>query len=120
MPRLIAVTSDLFLQSRLLELARSLNVQAGVLPGENPKISESDTDSLLVVLDLDSPDYDAFQMAKELKEQPNPPVLFGFYPHVRSELRERAQNVGFDYIVTNRELMSELNKVLKAWKSSGS
>jgi len=102
-----------------MELARSLNVPAGVLPAENPKVQSTD-EPLLVVLDLASSDYDPFQMAKELKEQPNPPVLFGFYPHVRSELKARAQNVGFDYIVTNRELTSELNKVLKAWKRSGS
>ena len=116
MPRkIIIAVSDLFVQSRVLQIAHSQSIDVEVLapPLNLPKSSEQ----RLVILDLDSSDYDPYQVARELKTLAGPPVLFGFYPHVKADLKHRAEQAGFDHVVTNRELVTRLTRLLKEWKN---
>ena len=116
MPRkIIVAVSDLFVQSRVLQIAHSQSIDVEVLapPLNLPKSSEQ----RLVILDLDSSDYDPYQVARELKTLAGPPILFGFYPHVKADLKHRAEQAGFDHVVTNRELVPRLARLLKEWKN---
>src|SRR5207253_11286267 len=65
----------------------------------------------LVILDLSSPDFDPFSVARELKTTFNS-RLFGLYPHVRTELRKRADEIGFEYVVPNSSFLPSLRRVL--------
>jgi hypothetical protein len=65
----------------------------------------------LVILDLSSTDYDPFSVAQELKTAFNS-RLFGLYPHVRIELKKRADEIGFEYVVPNSNFLSSLRRVL--------
>jgi hypothetical protein len=65
----------------------------------------------LVILDLSSTDYDPFSVAHELKMTFNS-RLFGVYPHVRAELKKRADEIGFEYVVPNSNFLSSLRRVL--------
>ena len=110
--RLIAATSDLFLRSRITELAK----QTGADP-----FFETEPDELrrlvaenrpeLVILDLSSTDYDPFSVAHELKTTFNS-RLFGLFPHVRTELKKRADEMGFEYVVPNSNFLASLRRVL--------
>jgi PleD family two-component response regulator len=110
--RLVAATSDLFLRSRITELAK----QTGAYPffgtgSDELKRLVAETRPELVVLDLSSTDYDPFSLARELKATFNA-RLFGLYPHVRTELKKRADEVGFEYVVPNSNFLSSLRRVL--------
>ncbi|TMI69297.1 response regulator [Candidatus Bathyarchaeota archaeon] len=116
MPRkIIVAVSDLFVQSRVLQIAHSQSIDVEVLapPLNLPKSSEQ----RLVILDMDSSEYDPYQVARELKTLPGPPILFGFYPHVKADLKHRAEQAGFDHVVTNRELVTRLARLLEEWKN---
>ncbi len=103
--RLVAATSDLFLRSRIAELAK----QTGADPFLRRLVAENRPE--LVVLDLSSTDYDPFSVARELKTKFNI-RLFGLFPHVKTDLKKRADEMGFEYVVPNSNFLSSLRRVL--------
>ena len=110
--RLVAATSDLFLRSRIAELAKQTGADPffGTEPDELRRlVSENRPD--LVILDLSSTDYDPFSVARELKTKFNI-RLFGLFPHVKADLKKRADQIGFEYVVPNSNFLSSLRRVL--------
>ena len=110
--RLVAATSDLFLRSRILELAKQSGADPyfGTGPDELKRLV-AETRPELVILDLSSNEYDPFAVASELKTAFNS-RLFGLYPHIRIELKKRADEIGFDYVVPNSNFLPSLRRVL--------
>ena len=111
--RLVAATSDLFLRSRITELAKQTGTDPffGTGPDELKRLVAENRPEL-VILDLSSTDYDPFSVASELKTIFNA-RLFGLYPHVRTELKKRADEIGFEYVVPNSNFLSSLRRVLE-------
>ena len=110
--RLIAATSDLFLRSRITELAKQTGADPYFVTGPDELrrlVAENRPE--LVIFDLSSTDYDPFSVARELKTTFNS-RLFGLYPHVRNELKKRADEIGFEYVVPNSNFLSSLRRVL--------
>jgi len=110
--RLVAATSDLFLRSRITELAKQTGADPlfGAGPDELRRLV-AETRPELVILDLSSTDFDPFSVARELKTTFNS-RLFGLYPHVRTELKKRADEIGFEYVVPNSSFLPSLRRVL--------
>jgi PleD family two-component response regulator len=110
--RLVAATSDLFLRSRIAELAKQTGADPsfGTGPDELRRLVAENKPEL-VILDLSSTEYDPFSIAKELKTTFNS-RLFGLYPHVRTELKKRADEMGFEYVVPNSNFLASLRRVL--------
>ena len=111
--RLVAATSDLFLRSRITELAKQTEADPFFATGPDElKRLVAEKRPELVILDLSSTEYDPFSVAKELKTTFNS-RLFGLYPHVRTELKKRADEIGFEYVVPNSNFLSSLRRVLE-------
>jgi PleD family two-component response regulator len=110
--RLVAATSDLFLRSRITELAKQTGADPyfGMGPDELRRLV-AETRPELVILDLSSTDYDPFSVARELKTTFNV-RLFGLYPHVKTELKKQADEMGFEYVVPNSNFLPSLRRVL--------
>jgi CheY-like chemotaxis protein len=115
MRKVIVAVSDLFVQSRVLQIAHTQGIDAEI--AETPLNLPKSTGQQLIILDLDSSDYDPYQVARQLKALASPPILFGFYPHVKVDLKSRAEQVGFDHVVTNREFVSYLTRLIAEWKN---
>src|SRR3989475_12804501 len=101
MPRkIIVAVSDLFVQSRVLQIAHSQSIDVEVLapPLNLPKSSEQ----RLVILDLNSSDYDPYQVARQLKTLAGPPILFGFYPPLKAHPKHRDEHAGLAHDITKR------------------
>jgi PleD family two-component response regulator len=110
--RLVAATSDLFLRSRITELAKQTGADTFFGTGlEELRRLVAEKRPELVIIDLSSTDYDPFSVAKELKTTFNS-RLFGLYPHVQTELKKRADEIGFEYVVPNSNFLSSLRRVL--------
>ncbi len=110
--RIVAATSDLFVRSRITELAKQTGADPyfGTGPDELRRLVAENRPEL-VVFDLSSTDYDPFSVARELKATFNS-RLFGLYPHVRTELKKRADEIGFEYVVPNSNFLPSLRRVL--------
>ena len=110
--QIVAATSDLFLRSRISELAKQTGADPyfGTGPEELRRLVAENRPEL-VILDLSSTDYDPFSLARELKTTFNS-RLFGLFPHVRTELKKRADEIGFEYVVPNSSFLPSLRRVL--------
>lgn len=110
--KIAAATSDLFLRSRIAEIAKQTGSEATFADGveELTKLVASNRPQL-VILDLSTNDYDPFSVAHDLKISSNA-RLFGFFPHVRTDLKAKANSVGFEYVVSNSSFVTSLKRVL--------
>lgn len=110
--RIVAATSDLFLRSRIAELAQQTGAQPffATSPDDVRRLVAENLPEL-VILDLSSTEYDPFSVGRELKTKFNT-RLFGLFPHVKTELKKRADEVGFEYVVPNSIFLSSLRRVL--------
>ncbi len=112
--QVLAITSDLFLQSRIIELARSLGANAKVVTSEEALLREANsTHPNLVILDLAASDYDPFSCAQKLKTMIPRPRMLALFPHIRRDLKLKAEKVLIDYIVPNSAFLKTLKDVLE-------
>ena len=110
--RLVAATSDLFLRSRITEIARQTGAEPFFAAGpEDTGRLVAQNRAELVILDLSSIDYDPFSLGREMKTKFNA-RLFGIFPHVHTELKKKADAVGFEYVVPNSTFIESLRRVL--------
>ncbi len=110
--RVVAATSDMFLQSRIAELANQTGADPFFATGPDQlKRLVAESRAELVILDLSSTEYDPFAVGRELKTKFNT-RLFGLFPHVKTELKKRADEAGFEYVVPNSNFLSSLRRVL--------
>ncbi len=118
-PLIIAATTDLFLQSRISETARSVGFEVKFVTDEaGLKEALSNADPKLAILDLSSTDYDPFTAAKALKSLSQSLKILGFYPHVRTDLKARAEKLGMNHIVPNSGLLATLKKLLSTERTT--
>ena len=112
--QVIAITSDLFLQSRIMELAKSLGANAKLVTTEEDLLRETSLRKpSLVIVDLAASDYDPFSCAQKLKTTKSPPIVMALFPHIRTDLKLKAEKVMIDYIVPNSGFLKTLKSVLK-------
>jgi PleD family two-component response regulator len=112
--QVLAITSDLFLQSRIAELAKSLGALAKIVTTEEALLREASLKTPnLVILDLAASDYDPFSCARKLKIMTPQPEILALFPHIRSDLKLKAQSVSIDYIVPNSSFLKTLKSLLE-------
>lgn len=112
--QVLAVTSDLFLQSRIIELAKSLGASATVVTTEEDLLKQANTKNpSLVIIDLTASDYDPFSYAQKLKTIAFPPKILAIFPHIRTDLKLKAEKVMIDYIVPNSGFLKTLKQILE-------
>jgi len=112
--RVLMITSDLFLQSRIMELAKSLGAIARIVTDEEALIREVNSmHPNLVILDLAASDYDPFSCAKRLKTMTPKPKILAAFPHIRTDLKLKAENEKIDYIIPNSSFLKTLKNVLQ-------
>ena len=112
--QVLAITSDLFLQSRIAELARSMGANAKLVTNEETLMREANSSHPnLAILDLAASDYDPFSCAQKLKTMASPPRILAIFPHIRVDLKLKAEKVMIDYIVPNSGFLRTLKSVLE-------
>jgi PleD family two-component response regulator len=112
--QILAITSDLFLQSRIAELAKSMGANAKIVTNEETLMREANSSHPnLAILDLAASDYDPFSCAQKLKTLASPPRILAIFPHIRVDLKLKAEKVMIDYIVPNSGFLRTLKSVLE-------
>src|SRR2546425_6151897 len=112
--QVLAITSDLFLQSRITEAAKSLGAKAKLVTTEGDLLRQANLSTpKLVVIDLASAEYDPFSCAQKLKTMTSPPKILAIFPHIRTDLKLKAEKIMIDYIVPNSGFLKTLKSVLE-------
>lgn len=112
MNSIVAFSSDLFIRSRIGEIAKQTGVEADFAEtvGQLKEMVVQKRPQL-VIFDLSTAEYDPFSVARELKTVASV-RLFGLYPHVRIDLKAKANAAGFEYVVPNSGFVASLRRVL--------
>ena len=112
--QVLAITSDLFLQSRITELSKSLGASAKLVTTEEDLLRQANSNHPnLVILDLAASEYDSFSCAQKLKTMSSPPKILAIFPHIRTDLKLKAENMMIDYIVPNSGFLKTLKNILE-------
>jgi len=97
-----------------MELAKSLGASAKLVTNEEDLLRQANSDHPnLVVLDLTASEYDPFSCAQKLKTMTSPPKILAIFPHIRTDLKLKAEEVMIDYIVPNSGFLKTLKSVLE-------
>ncbi len=112
-PPIIVATTDLFIQSRLNELALSLGLSIKFESNEQELKALTASHSRLLVLDLSSGEYDPLTIIRALKQNGNPPRILGYYPHIRRDLEAKARDAGIDVVIPNSNFLKTMREILE-------
>ena len=112
-PLVVAATSDLFIQSRISQLAASLGLEARFATSEKGLVELASSMPRLVILDLSSEDYDPISTVRALKASSPDLRILGFHPHVRKDLEARAKSAGVNFVTPNSSFLKMAKQVLK-------
>ena len=112
---IIAAVDDMFFMSKIRATAESLNVAIRFVRNIDTLFSVAgESRPALIIVDLQSEKLDPLELARRLKsdaELATVPLL-GFYSHVETELRDRAQTAGFDQIMPRSAFSANLVQIL--------
>jgi len=112
MNSIVAFAPDLFVRSRIAEIAKQTGADAAFADtAEQLKEMVVQKRPQLVIFDLSTTEYDPFSVARELRTVSSV-RLFGLYPHVRIDLKAKANSAGFEYVVPNSGFVASLRRVL--------
>jgi CheY-like chemotaxis protein len=111
----IAAVDDILFASKIRGTAEQVGVRV-VFPRTIDAVMEAacgDTPSLIIA-DLHSQKIDAIELAKRLKsdEHFTSIPLLGFFSHVQKELRELAEEAGFERVIPRSAFSSNLAEIL--------
>lgn len=107
--RVLALARDLMFSGKILAEARSLNCEVKIIRDPAQLASESLAARLLVDLSLDG----ALDAAVEWKKSTGGRII-GFASHVDAATIDRAQQSGFDQVLSRGALSSHLTGLLNA------
>jgi PleD family two-component response regulator len=116
----IAAVDDMFFASKIRATAAHLGLDVRFAKSVEA-IMETAREALplLIIADLHSEKCDPFNLAEQLKadEQLRAVPLFGFFSHVQTALRERAEQSGYDHIMPRSAFSKRLPEILegKGW-----
>ena len=98
MARVAAIVPDLFFASKVKETLTAAGHDVVVVPAGAPL----EADVVIVDLDAAGPDV----------ERPSGTPSLGFYSHVETETRTRAQQAGFDLVVPRSRMAREMPELV--------
>jgi CheY-like chemotaxis protein len=113
--RVLAAVGDIFFASKIRGTAEHLNVTAEFAASADDLFDTAKADvPSLIILDLHSEKIDPFALAARLKadDQLREVPLVGFYSHVRTEIRERAESAGVDRVLPRSAFTKKLPEIL--------
>lgn len=113
--RIIAAVEDLFFASKIRGTAGQVGAEVSFPRSADALVSEAKGEPpALFVFDLQSNRFDPVALARELKAEETLraiPVV-GFFSHVQTELRTRAEEAGFDAVMPRSLFTARLSEIL--------
>ncbi len=118
---IIAAVDDMFFAAKIRAVAESLNLDVRFEKSAVMILAAArEAKPALIIFDLQSQKYDPFSTATLLKadEELRVVKLLGFYSHVHTELRHRAETVGFDRVLPRSAFTKHLAEILQEGASA--
>jgi CheY-like chemotaxis protein len=111
----IVVVDDIFFASKIRAVAEHLDVRVRFARSTDEALEAARADRpFLIIADLHAQKCDPFGLAERLKmeETLRAVPLIGFFSHVQTELRQRAEQAGYDRIMPRSAFSKNLPEIL--------
>ena len=112
----LAAVDDMFFATKIRGTAEALGLEVRFSRSADDAIEKAREDlPTLIIADLHSVKCDPFNLAEQLKtdERLRDVPLIGFFSHVQTELKERAERSGFDRVMPRSAFSKNLAEILK-------
>lgn len=113
--RVIAVVDDMFFASKIRAVAESLKVDVRFARSAAEALEAARTiEPSLILADLHAQKCDPFALAEQLKadEKTRAVPLIGFFSHVQTEWKLRAEQAGYDRVMPRSAFSKKLPEIL--------
>lgn len=113
--RVLAGVDDIFFASKIRGAAEALNVTVSFARRAESLFDSAKAETpSLIILDLHSERLDPFALATSLKAdaQLSDVPIVGYYSHVDSQTREKAEEAGVDHVLPRSAFTSNLSRIL--------
>lgn len=112
--RVIALVADVIFLAKIRETARNVDTDVVSVKTRDALVEAARAGADLIVVDLGDARLAALEAIAALEAEPElggVPVM-GFYPHVMTELRERALAAGCDAVLPRSKFSRDLARIL--------
>jgi PleD family two-component response regulator len=115
----IAAVDDMFFASKIRAVAESLGVEVRFAKSAEQALEAARAgEPRLVLADLHAEKCDPFRLAESFKADAalRAVPLLGFFSHVQTELKERAEAAGYDRVMPRSAFSKKLSEILSEAK----
>lgn len=112
MKRILAVVSDLLIETRIEGAAKGLNAAVETASAQEAPELIASMGPELVIVDLATPGLEIEALAAAARQARVP--VAGFYPHVDVALRRAAKGAGIEHVYPRSRFLRELPRILRA------
>jgi CheY-like chemotaxis protein len=112
----IAAVDDLFFASKIRTVAEQLGIKIRFARSADAAVEAAKTEKPdLIVVDLNSKSCEPLDLARRLKAEDSlrSVTLLGFFSHVQTELRQQAQEAGYDRLLPRSAFSERLPSILQ-------
>ena len=114
--RVIAAVDDIFFKVKIGTTAELIGVEVDFVRSTEAVIESAKKDApALIIIDLHSSRYDFVQLAEQLKgdDELTAVPIVGFFSHVETELKRRAEHSGIDRVLPRSAFTKRLPDILQ-------
>ncbi len=112
--KILIIDENLMLNSKIKSLATTSGYEAKIIAffkeSTFPKLDEFQPD--IVAINLESKSNDVFNLIPKIKEKGI--KVIGYCGHTKTDLAEKAKQVGADFVATNGMITSQLPQIVKS------
>lgn len=111
----LAAVDDMFFASKIRAVAEHLGLKVRFVRSADEAVEAARADKpTLIIADLHAQKCDPFNLARQLKmdETLRAVPLLGFFSHVQTELKQKAEQAGYDRIMARSAFSKNLAEIL--------
>jgi PleD family two-component response regulator len=113
--KILAVLEDLFFMVKINESAKRAGVAVEFLKSEADVLAKAKDKPPLIIVDLNFGSVDPMALIAKLKadKELKPISVIGYLSHVQGELKQKAQEAGYDMVMARSAFSQNLLQILK-------
>lgn len=119
--KILAVVSDLFFSSKLIEAAKRSGLALEFVKEPKEVIERAQTKPSLIIFDLNFESAQPLKLITKLKSKPETKgiSLIGYLSHIQVELKQQAQEAGCDMVMARSAFSQNMPQIFKRHSGIG-
>ena len=111
--KLLAVLEDLFFMVKINESAKRAGFTVEFVKSEKDALEKAGAGPALIIVDLNYQGIQPLELIAKLKSAHKSVSVIGYLSHVQGELKQKAQETGFDLVLARSAFSQNLPQILK-------